>query len=63
MEHAAMSIGADPLEFRLKNIDNAPGVPNEEGMALKMIELAKSRAKYDSRVREIQAFNEVNLKM
>ena len=54
-----MAIGADPLEFRMKNVDMATGVENEEGIAMKMIELAKSRAKYDMRKKEIEAYNEV----
>lgn len=61
IEHAAMAIGADPLEFRMNNLDveEEERASNEEGMAMKMIELAKARSKYDMRKQEIEAFNAV----
>ena len=57
MEHAADSIGADPLEFRINNLESEED--GSSSMAMKMIELAKSRAKYDMRKQEIETFNKV----
>ncbi len=60
MDHLATSLGMDPLEFRLKNlVGNSPDIPNP---LPEIIPTLRQSSNYDARSKEIQEFNQVDIK-
>lgn len=66
MEHAANTLGVDPLEFRLKNllkdgdfVFSGPDPFKGPNRIPDIIEKLKTACSYDQRVQEVNNFNQV----